>query len=186
MNDLEGAIRRMRDGDVEAFETIYREYEGLVYRTALFLTGQAGAATEAMQEVFIAVWKYRRTYNPRKSGFSTWLHRITVNQCSKKKGRAGSLVSIEWLADGHNPIPAPAADNPEEITITRDEYRALLGGLMSLDEKHRAVLVLRFFNDLSYGEIAEAADIPLGTVKSRLNAGLKQLSRLLSEKAYQR
>jgi RNA polymerase sigma-70 factor (ECF subfamily) len=180
MDDLEGAIRRMRDGDVEAFEAIYREYEGVVYRTAFFLAGDAGAAADVVQEVFIAVWKYRRTYNPAKAGFATWLHRITVNQCSKKKSRASKFVPIEGLGDERDPIPAPDADSPDEITITRDEYRALLDGLTALDKKHRAVLVLRFFNDLSYQEIAEAAHIPLDTVKSRLNAGLKQLSRLLS------
>lgn len=177
MDDMEGAIRRMRDGDVEAFEAIFREYEGMVYRTAFFLTGDAEAAADAMQEVFISVWKYRRTYNPEKARFVTWLHRITVNQCAKKRNKTRRDIPAEGLSEE---LTAPNTDCPDDIAITRGEYQALLDGLMAMDRKHRVVLVLRFFNDLSYDQIAEAVHIPLGTVKSRLNAGLRQLSRLLS------
>jgi RNA polymerase sigma-70 factor (ECF subfamily) len=68
--------------------------------------------------------------------------------------------------------------NPEEINITREEYERLLSALNELDIPHRTVIVLRFFNDLSYKEIAAAADIPVGTVKSRLNNALKQIKQL--------
>ena len=71
MDDLESAIGRMRAGDASAFEAIYREYERMVYRTACFLTGDREAACDVMQEVFISVWKYRRTYDSKKAGFAT-------------------------------------------------------------------------------------------------------------------
>jgi RNA polymerase sigma-70 factor (ECF subfamily) len=64
---------------------------------------------------------------------------------------------------------------PEEIAITRMEYERLLRAMEALEAKHRSVLVLRYFNDLSYQEIAGALQIPLGTVKSRLNQSLRVL-----------
>ena len=64
---------------------------------------------------------------------------------------------------------------PEEITITKMEYASLLRAMDKLDYKHRSVVVLRYFNDLSYQEIAEVLKIPLGTVKSRLNHSLRYL-----------
>ncbi|MDP2730858.1 MAG: sigma-70 family RNA polymerase sigma factor, partial [Dehalococcoidales bacterium] len=63
----------------------------------------------------------------------------------------------------------------DDVLISRQEYERLIEAMNSLDTKHRAVLVLRYFNDLSYEEIAQAVGIPLGTVKSRINHGLKLL-----------
>ena len=63
--------------------------------------------------------------------------------------------------------------------VTREEYEILLKALKTLDEKHRAVLVLRYFNELSYHEIAQAVGIPVGTVKSRIYQGLKSMREQL-------
>jgi len=70
--------------------------------------------------------------------------------------------------------------DPEEILISKAEYDPLLKAIDTLDTKHRSVLVLRYFNDLSYQEIAEALEIPLGTVKSRLNLSLRQLKEQMN------
>ena len=64
---------------------------------------------------------------------------------------------------------------PDDILVSKQEYDRLLKAMDALDTKHRSVLVLRYFNDLSYQEIAEALEIPLGTVKSRLNQSLRYL-----------
>ena len=85
-------IENWQHGDVNAFETLYRQYEKLVFRTAYLITGSKEAAEDALQEVFASVWKSRHTYDPNKGKLTTWLHRITVNQCSKKKpGKTGLL-----------------------------------------------------------------------------------------------
>jgi RNA polymerase sigma-70 factor (ECF subfamily) len=179
MDSLESIIQQMCSGDTGAFDAIFRKFDKMVYRTAFLLTGDKEAAGEVMQEVFISVWKYCKTYNPKKSQFSTWLQHITVNQCNRKLKNSGKAnLSIEEMGDSNTLIEAGSMSNPEEVNITREEYERLLGALNELDVDHRTVVVLRFFNDLSYKEIADAADIPIGTVKSRLNNALKQIKQL--------
>jgi len=163
-----------QQGDVNAFETLFHDYEKLVYRTAYLITSNKEAAENILQEVFVSVWKSRHTYDPKKGKLTTWLHRITVNQCSKNKsGKATTAISLE--EKGVDPPDMKHQSQPAEILVSKMEYEQLLRALDALDTKHRSVLVLRYFNDLSYQEIAEALEIPLGTVKSRLNQSLKYL-----------
>ena len=169
---------QMCSGDTDAFDALFRQYEKNVYRTAYLLTGDREIANDVLQEVFISVWKYRKTYNPGKGKFSTWLHRIIVNRCNRKlsKMNKNTPLSIDEMQDSGIQINAAKSESPEEISITREEYERLLNTLAGLSSEHRTILVLRFFNDLSYKEIAAAVSIPLGTVKSRLNAALKRVS----------
>ncbi len=166
-------------GDVNAFETLYRQYEKLVYRTAYLITGSREAAENTLQEVFISVWKSRHTYDSNKGKLTTWLHRITVNECSRKKTKnASTTISLE-----EKMIDLPDMKHqsqPEDILINKMEYERLLRAMDALDTKHRSILVLRYFNDLSYQEIAEALEIPLGTVKSRLNQSLRYLKEQMN------
>jgi len=172
-------IEQWQQGDISAFEMLFRQYEKLVYRTAYLITGSKEAAEDALQEVFVSVWRSRHTYDPSKGKLTTWLHRITVNQCSKKKpGKTPAAVSLE--EKGIDLPEMKHQSQPEEISITKMEYDSLLRAMDALDTKHRSVLVLRYFNDLSYQEIAEALEIPLGTVKSRLNQSLRYLKQQMS------
>ncbi len=167
-------IEPWQKGDMSAFESLFRQYERLVYRTAYLITGNRDTAEDALQEVFVSVWKSRHTYDPDKGRLTTWLHRITVNQCSGKKARKmPAPVSLEEKG-----IDLPEIEHqsqPDDILINKEEYERLLRAMESLDTRHRSILVLRYFNDLSYQEIAEALGIPLGTVKSRINQSLKYL-----------
>ncbi len=166
---------KWQHGDVSAFETLYRQYEKLVYRTAYLITGNKEAANDVLQEVFISVWKSRHTYDPNKGKLTTWLHRITVNECSRKKSRKASTTAS--LEEKGIDLPEMKRSQPDDILVSKMEYERLLQAMDSLDTKHRSVLVLRYFNDLSYQEIAEALEIPLGTVKSRLNQSLKYIKK---------
>jgi len=169
---------KWQHGDVNAFETLYRQYEKLVFRTAYLITGSKEAAEDALQEVFVSVWRSRHTYDPGKGKLTTWLHRITVNQCSKKKpGKTPATVSLEEKGVD---LPEVKRSQPDDILVSKLEYDRLLRAMDALDTKHRSVLVLRYFNDLSYQEIAEALEIPLGTVKSRLNQSLRYLKEQMN------
>ena len=169
---------KWQHGDVSAFETLYRQYEKLVFRTAYLITGSKEAAEDALQEVFVSVWRSRHTYDPGKGKLTTWLHRITVNQCSKKKpGKTPATVSLEEKGVD---LPEVKRSQPDDILVSKLEYDRLLRAMDALDTKHRSVLVLRYFNDLSYQEIAEALEIPLGTVKSRLNQSLRYLKEQMN------
>ena len=169
---------KWQHGDVNAFETLYRQYEKLVFRTAYLITGSKEAAEDALQEVFVSVWRSRHTYDPGKGKLTTWLHRITVNQCSKKKpGKTPATVSLEEKGVD---LPEVKRSQPDDILVSKLEYDRLVKAMDKLDTRHRSVLVLRYFNDLSYQEIAEALEIPLGTVKSRLNQSLRYLKEQMN------
>jgi RNA polymerase sigma-70 factor (ECF subfamily) len=168
-----------QQGDVAAFEMLFRQYEKLVFRTAFLITGNKDEAEDILQEVFIAVWKSRHTFDPQKAKLSTWLHRITVNRCAREKRRKRpAALSLEETG-----VDLPDMSNhahPEDILINKMEYERLLKAMEALDNRHRSVLVLRYFNDMSYQEIAEVLEVPLGTVKSRINHALSYLKQQMS------
>ena len=172
-------IQKWQSGDVGAFEALFRQYENLVFRTAYLMTGRREEADDVLQEVFVTVWKYRHTFNPTRGKITTWLHRITVNQCAKRyRKREPALVSLEEKS-----LDLPTTkhqEQPEEALVSKWEYERLLNAMNTLHHKHRSVLVLRYFNDLSYDEIGQVVGIPLGTVKSRINQALKSLREQLS------
>lgn len=157
-----------RSGNVASFESLFRQYQGLVYKNAYLVTGSKEEAEDILQEVFMTVWRARETFDPEKGSLATWLHRITINKCLEKR-RKKSLASVP-LEEA--PLAALVAEDPPADPA---DYDRLNDALQSLDAKHRVVLVLRYFNELSYGEIAYIINIPLGTVKSRINQALKLL-----------
>lgn len=175
---MTNSIEKWQSGDMDAFEALFRQYERLVFKTAYLMTGSKEEAEDVLQEVFMSVWKSRHTFNPTRGKITTWLHRIIINHCSRKhhKKRAVTISLEDKVYD----LPETKSHQPEEILVTRLEYDRLLEAMNSLDSKHRSVLVLRYFNDLSYGEIAQVVGIPLGTVKSRINHALKSLRQQLS------
>ena len=175
-------VQRWRSGDSDAFEALFRQYEKLVFRTAYLITGDAENAKDVMQEVFVAVWKWRHTYDPIRGQFTTWLHRITVNKCSKKQVKHQlTFLSLEE-AEEKGFQPESRSELPEELMISKEEYDGLMRALSALDNAHRSVVVLRYFNELSCEEVAQVVDIPLGTVKSRLHYALKSLRTMYARK----
>lgn len=177
MTDLE---ERLKAGDAEAFESLFNRYERLVYRTAYLITGDREGAGDIMQEVFVAVWKGHRTFDSKKGKLTTWLHRITVNKCfTKRSKRRMDFLSLE-KEEAKGCCPDDPPDLPDDIVVSKEEYEGLMKALSSLDTKHRSVLVLRFFNELSYDEIAQVAGVSLGTIKSRIHYALKMMRNQLA------
>jgi RNA polymerase sigma factor (sigma-70 family) len=170
-------MEKWQTGDMGAFEALFRQYEKLVFRTAYLITGNKEAADDALQEVFISVWKSRHTYDPNRGKLTTWLHKITVNHCMSRRKKRPAALSLEERPDMPGMKHQP---RPEDVLINRMEYDRLLKAMDAMDTKHRSVLVLRYFNDLSYQEIAEGLEIPLGTVKSRLSQSLRYLKEQMN------
>jgi RNA polymerase sigma-70 factor (ECF subfamily) len=168
------AIRRSRAGDTGAFAEVFDQYKNLVYRTAYLMLGDAHDAEDALQDVFWQVYRALSSYDPAKGAFTTWLHRITVNYCLNRQRRDRVGVALH---DDHWD-PAPGFASPEHLVESDDSLHRMLG---TLSEKQRAVVVLRFVWDLSYDEIAQILDIPLGTVQSRLHGALKAVRARLAE-----
>jgi RNA polymerase sigma-70 factor (ECF subfamily) len=109
------------------------------------------------------------SYQPSKGAFTTWLYRITVNHCiNKKRRRRLQLLSLGQV----HPAQMPRQPSPESEWGERD---TVAQAIQNLSAKLRAVVVLRYYADMSYADIAQTLEIPLGTVKSRLNAALGAL-----------
>lgn len=175
-------IDRWRSGDIEAFEVLYRQYYKLVFKTAYLMVGNKEEAEDVLQEAFIAMWKSRRTFDPGKGKLTTWLCRITVNQCtSRLRMKRVAVVSLEEAKTEGFDLPDTNAQLPEELCAKQWEYEQVVKAISSLDGKHRAAVVLRYFGELSYEEIAQVLDIPLGTVKSRLSQALRTLNQVIDK-----
>ena len=165
-------IRRCQVGDEQAFAALFHKYKNLVYKTAYLMLGDADEAEDVLQEVFVQVYKSLDAYDPEKGAFTTWLYRITVNNCLnwRRKQRLPFLSLDEAPPSLASRLPSPEGRMEEEAV-----WQAVRG----LSDKLRAVVVLRYYWELSYAEIAQILDIPLGTVKSRLNLALRTLRKEL-------
>jgi RNA polymerase sigma-70 factor (ECF subfamily) len=140
------------------------------------MVGSKEEAEDVLQEAFVAMWKSRKTFDPNKGKLTTWLCRITVNQCNnRRRSKKAGVISLDKAKDDGFDLPDMSAQLPEDICAKRWEYEQVVKAISSLDSKHRAAVVLRYFGDLSYEEIAQVLDIPLGTVKSRLSQSIKML-----------
>ena len=178
----EDLIRRFQEGQSGAFDALFDRHKDYVYRVAFFITRNSGDAEEVVQDVFIDVLRALPRYDTAgPARFETWLYRVTVNRC-RSRFRRKRLPSADWddvgeqierIANGH------PNHQPEHSTIGREQKAALWRAVDALPEAHREVVVLRYQAGLSYEEIAQAMEINVGTVKSRLYNAHKKLGTLL-------
>lgn len=166
-------ILRAQSGDREAFAILFEQYKNLVYKTAYLMLGEPTEAEDALQEVFVQVYKSLSGFDPRKAAFTTWLYRVTFNHCLNHRRRKHpfTLPLEDFSAALKSEFPgAQLAD--EEV---------LQQAVGRLTDRQRAVVILRYFWDLPYAEIAQILEVPLGTVKSRIDLALKTLRKVLEE-----
>ena len=172
-------IQRSIIGDQEAFEQIFHGYKNLVYKTAFLVLENKEDAEDILQSVFIQVYKSLATYDSSKGAFTTWLYRITINQCLnfRRRKRFRLLSFTNYLEN----ILATQTSQEKRFA----EEQVLDSALSSLSDNLRAVVILRYYWDMSYAEIATSLEIPLGTVKSRLSLALAKLASVLETPAEQ-
>src|SRR3954451_9727367 len=179
------AVRASR-GDAGAFGQLVREHSGLVYRVALRILGPQDAQ-DASQEAWIRAWRNIESFRG-DSAFSTWLYRITVNTClsarrkeSRRKEREYSGEELPFLPD-----PTGGDADPEAAALSAQQREELLAALEHVRAEHRAALVLRHMEGLSYAEIASILDVPDGTAKGWVSRGRAAMLVALSEEGYER
>jgi RNA polymerase sigma-70 factor, ECF subfamily len=164
-------ISRAQAGDREAFAAVFEQYKNLVYKTAYLLLGEAQDAEDALQEVFMQVHRSLAGFDPRRGAFTTWLYRITLNYClNLRRRRKPATVPLDTSGLSNN-FPAAQLAETEVVWQT----------LRQLSPKQQAVVVLRYYWGHSYADMAQILEIPLGTVKSRLDLALKTLRKRLED-----
>jgi RNA polymerase sigma-70 factor (ECF subfamily) len=172
---------RASQGDVEAFTKLVRAHSSLVYRVALRMLGTEDAQ-DASQEVWIRVWRNIKGFRG-ESAFSTWLYKIAVNTCLSVRQKEARREEREYDGDEMPYLPEPPGGDadPEAAALSaerRDEIQAALGHVRV---EHRAALVLRHMEGLSYAEIAEVLEVPDGTAKGWVSRGRAAMLIALAE-----
>jgi len=162
-------VAAARGGDAGAFGELVRRHEQAVRRLALGMLADEDEAEDAAQEVFVKAFRSLGKYRG-DALFSTWLHRITVNQCMDvlRRRKRWRWLSLDAPADEQGREPPSPATSPEQATRgveAKDLLRSLLKGIPA---DHRAILLLRELEGLSYVEIAKTLDITLDAVRARL------------------
>ena len=170
-------IQQALQGNLDAWGEIVRRYKAAVFGIALGILGNPHDAEDATQDAFIRAYENLHRYDLKRR-FSTWLFTITANLCKNKLRREKFFAPLKSLSG----LQGQAINDPAE-QVAREERQALVQeALAALDEKYRAPLVLRFYGDLDYKEIAEALGIPEGTVKTRIHRGKLALKAWLEAK----
>ena len=164
-------------GDAEAFGEIVRRWERRIFALAFGMLGREDDARDATQETFLAPFRNLRDFRG-EAKVSSWLHRIAVNQCITRQRRAKvrSETALEDDAEASSlQLAAPAHESPVQTAESREVIFAVRRALCGLPPELRQVVVMKEFEEMTFQEIAEALDLPLSTVKSRLYTALKQL-----------
>jgi RNA polymerase sigma-70 factor (ECF subfamily) len=185
-------VQRCRRGDSEATERLILRYQNRVYNIIFRMCGNADDAAELTQDTFVKVIENIDRF-AGKSSFYTWIFRIavnlTLNFCQRRTKVAYQSLDIEqedqnwqakallkkFLSDETSPDPAMVAQNKELLQLLQES-------LTELDEPHRAVIVLRDIEEMTYQQIAKVLNLEMGTVKSRLNRARCNLRESLEKR----
>lgn len=165
-------IAASQAGDALAFNRLVLKWEKAIYNLALRMMNDPEDAAEVTQEVFLSAFKNIRKFR-RKARFSTWLYRIAANRCITRLRRR---PPANHFSLDEAPAAIPALGESHEVALAREESRERVRqALQSLDPEQRLAVELKFYQDLTFEEIAETLGIPASTVKSRLYSGLAVL-----------
>ncbi|MFP4106284.1 MAG: RNA polymerase sigma factor [Phycisphaerae bacterium] len=169
-------IRRSQEGDREAFGVLVKKYAGPARGTASLILGNYDEAQDASQEAFVRAWKAIKRFN-HSARFFTWYSTILRNVCISRLRKRGRRKTVE-LNDVHphlNPDSDPvllAEQNERKVRVWK--------AVRTLPLMHREVIVMSHFQGMSYKDMAETLDVPIGTVTSRLHAARKLLKLKLA------
>lgn len=175
----EERLERARAGDLQAFNDLVLEYQGLVLNLCYRMLGRRQAAEDATQEAFVSAW--RNLGRMRGENFKPWLLRIAANACTdelRRRGRRPSS-SLDLAFEEGMPEPPDREPDPESIALTRELRGQIEGALIQLPEDQRMAVVLTDIEGLAYEEVASVMGTSIGTVKSRLSRARARLREVL-------
>jgi RNA polymerase sigma-70 factor, ECF subfamily len=183
-------VKRVRGGDQRAFKLLVERYQRKVYAVALGMLKDKEEARDVSQEAFVKVYKYLDHFKG-DSSFYTWLYRITINICIdvvRRKGTAGGDMEVfdesiaSDLAQARiGALGSRLGTNPQKSALRRELAEKIQEALAVVPEKHRAILLLREVEGMSYEDLSRTLDIPKGTVMSRLFHARAKVQKILSE-----
>jgi RNA polymerase sigma factor (sigma-70 family) len=173
----EQVLEAVGRGDDDALGVLYDRFGRPAYRLAFRILRDNALAEDAVQEAFLAVWRSADAYKRERAKPSTWIltvvHRRAVDLVRREQSRRGEPLEV---------APEPTSGPAEEDAVLRDRRAAVQAALTELPGEQRQALELAYYGGLTQSELAERLGVPLGTVKSRMFAGLGRLRELLAAK----
>ncbi len=168
-------IRRVLDGHKDEFRQLVAKYQEQVFRAAFSVLRKREAAADVSQDTFVRAYQKLDTYD--SSGpFGGWLRRIAVNLALRQMTRELPVEDIDGMAE----FPHENWNPVETEVLRKMDASEVSKHLDALPEEHRAVLVLRYHNDLSYEEIAQALNEPISIVRYRLRYAKRMLTKRMA------
>lgn len=180
----EELLLALQGGQREVFGTLVRRYERELYSYLWRYLGDAELAADVFQNTCVAIFRKIRHYDPSRSA-KPWIYTIATNQAidaSRQRARRRDQVLSQDHTDDGSPsffeaIPQAGPGPNDQVVLTEQQQR-IREALTDLNESQRQVIVLTYFQGLKYQEAAEVLGVPLGTVKSRLNAAMTRLTEV--------
>jgi len=160
----------MKSGDQSALAALYDRYSSVVYAVALRVLGDTGAAEDVLQEVFLQLWRNPGAFDAARGSLGSWLAVITRNRAIDLLRRRRPETDIEDVIVSVAPDLAAEADRSRAAAKVRDVMAAMA-------KPQRTALEMAYFEGMSHSEIANKTGEPLGTIKTRIRAGLITLRK---------
>jgi RNA polymerase sigma-70 factor (ECF subfamily) len=166
-------VKRVQRGDTESFEILVRRHQNTTFNLIYRFLGDYDEATDTAQEVFLSAYKSIQQFRG-EANFSTWLYRIAFNHASTRRKSLNSKRQRQITLEDDVVLVDRGAD-PETSAERKEIQQCVQQALNSLDGDDAQIIVLRDLQDVSYEDIAETLDVPVGTVKSRLHRARQAL-----------
>jgi len=160
----------MKSGDQGALAELYDRYSSVVYAVALRVLGDTGAAEDVLQEVFLQLWRNPGAFDAARGSLGSWLAVITRNRAIDLLRRRRPETDIEDVIVSVAPDLAAEADRSRAAAKVR-------GVMAAMAQPQRVALEMAYFEGMSHSEIASKTGEPLGTIKTRIRAGLIALRK---------
>ena len=169
-------IEKIKAGDGEAYYELVSEYRLRLYRKACSLLSNPEDAEDVLQEALVTAYKAIGKFRG-ESGFYTWIYRIVINKC--RDFQRSRRTKREEDIEPYQPVLSDDRISLEKNLELSDDAEYLIGKINGLGKKYREILMMRYYDELSYQEIADAQDLNVGTVKSRLFKARELLKRAI-------
>lgn len=184
MNEIDTRLAKLaRSGDRGAFAELVELYKDKIFHLAFRMLHDRHEAEEVVQETFLRVYTNLNRYDENQK-FSTWIYRIGTNLCIDRLRKRKPSYSLDAeIKDGedndwYSTLPS-SEETPEEQVILSEVQTKIREAIETLPEKYKAVLILRYLQDLSLQEISEVLSMPITTIKTRLHRGREFLRKKL-------
>ncbi len=175
---LEAIVERCRTGDERAWEDLVDATADDIFRMAVSFTRHRAEAEDLTQEVFLKLWQNLHRYVPGSS-FRAWAFRVAHNLYVDAYRRSREQRRATWI-DPEFLETLPGSDDPHASTVRKQRLELAQSALARIPEELAQLILLRDFADWSYEELAAELELPLGTVKSRLNRARRELAGVIS------